>query len=136
MICTDGFLEAGLYGCDHKLVMHSIFDELYDGSYKPSLVYNTENDGVHEHDRFREATQSHLQIGVQMSTLNHSGYRDIDKSVEGLLLLLINGVSRQLYGVHKSLFDGGCHRVPKMISDLASYSYVDDVTKRGLVDIY
>lgn len=131
----DGFLNVDMYGNDLNLVLNSISDKLFDGSYETFLALDTESDGIHEHGGIGEISYPRPQIGVKMSTLDRLGYPDIDKSNEERLFLRSHEVSCQLYDVYKSLFDNGRDRLLKSISDLALDFGVDEITESSLVHV-
>lgn len=62
--------------------MHSAFDEMPDRWSGVLSSHNELSYGVHEHLRNGAVTQPCAQIEVKLTTLNHSRYLDLNKTVE------------------------------------------------------
>lgn len=116
--------------------MHSIIYKLSRGSYEALLNLNPTKNWVHEHGRIDEVAQLRLQIEVQSSTLHHSTYRNINKSITSLLQLRSHEVCRRLYGVDNVPFESCGNLVIKTISDFPFYFSVDEVAKSGSIDVH
>lgn len=105
---TYGFLNTGLYDRSLNLFMHSAFSKLWNWCYEILLSHDAANERVHEHDLIGQVARLRLQLGVQLSTLNHLRYRGIKKSGKSPLLSRSHGVTFHLDGVHTRLFNGSC----------------------------
>lgn len=136
MRCAESILKAGLYGLDLSFVIHNILDKLCDRCYETILSHCPINDCVHERGWIVKVAQPRLQIFILISTMDHSRYWDIDKSVDGRLLPRSHGVCVQIYGFHKCFFDGSPDWVMKAIRGLALCHGVDEIAKVGLVDYH
>lgn len=132
----NGFPEVGLRCRDLNWTMRSIFEDLCNRSYEAVLSHNPTNDWVHERGLVGKIAQPRLRIAFQLSTSDHSRYRNVIKSVNRRPLLWSHGVSLQLSGINERFFDSSLDRVMKTIGDLAFYFGVEEVLKCGLIEVH